>query len=66
MEGFNQSGIRKVLNLSRKFTIPIIIATGKRLERVEDFADGVGVVHSNSRGTGSKASMRMEDSLTMI
>mmetsp|Transcript_63668 Transcript_63668/g.94523 ORF Transcript_63668/g.94523 Transcript_63668/m.94523 type:complete len:106 (+) Transcript_63668:93-410(+) len=47
MEGYNAGGIRKVLGIPRRFSIPIIISTGLPYHQHETAAEGddVGMSH---------------------
>lgn len=47
MEGFNIGGLRKVLNIPRRYTIPLIVSTGSPYQREveEEGFDDVGMEH---------------------
>jgi nitroreductase len=59
MEGFNASGVRKALNIPRRYSIPIIVSTGRPFVRPKDAAateadssDDMGMTHgSPSKGS---------------
>lgn len=62
MEGFNAGGIRKALGIPRRFSIPIIVSTGRPYIRPEetaitetDTSDDMGMTHG-SPAKGSKNS----------
>lgn len=46
MEGYNIGGIRRVLNIPRRYSIPLIVSVGLPYERInEDVNDDVGMEH---------------------
>ena len=45
MEGYNVAGIRRMLQIPRRYTIPLIVATGKAYEYQSKFDDDAGVSH---------------------
>lgn len=52
MEGYNIGGIRKVLNIPRRYSIPLIVSTGLEYKRNEsemdqDWADDAGMEHGS-------------------
>ena len=62
MEGFNAGGIRKALQIPRRYSIPIIVSTGRAYVRPEaiaatatDTSDDMGMTHG-SPAEGSKNS----------
>lgn len=44
MEGYNIAGMRRVLKIPRRYTIPLIVATGTRYQR-ETITDDAGMSH---------------------
>lgn len=62
MEGYNAGGVRKALNIPRRYSIPIIVSTGHAYVRpkdatatVPDSSDDMGMTHG-SPADGSKLS----------
>lgn len=47
MEGFNAGGIRKVLGIPRRYSIPLIVSTGIPYVGEEEGKDDVGLVHGS-------------------
>jgi nitroreductase len=52
MEGYNVGGIRKVLNIPRRYSIPLIVSTGLEYKRNQsemdqDWADDAGMEHGS-------------------
>jgi nitroreductase len=57
MEGYNVAGIRRMLQIPRRYTIPLIVATGKAYEYGEkEYNDDAGVSHGPASGKNSKGS----------
>ena len=47
MEGFDAQGIRNVLDIPRRFGIPLIVSTGTQYRGKDEGVDDVGVSHGN-------------------
>jgi hypothetical protein len=54
MEGFNAGGVRKALNIPKRYSIPIIVSTGRPFVRPKDAAatetdssDDMGMTHGS-------------------
>ena len=54
MEGYNVAGIRRMLQIPRRYTIPLIVATGKAYEYQSEFDDDAGVSHGPAVSDGIK------------
>jgi nitroreductase len=60
MEGYNVGGIRKALNIPRRYSIPLIVSTGLEYQRKDtemdlDWTDDAGMEHgSNPSSIGTK------------
>ena len=60
MEGYNAGGIRKVLGIPRRFSIPLIVSTGVPYKREveEEGEDDVGMGHGSPLLQSDNASSR--------
>jgi nitroreductase len=53
MEGFNAGGVRKALNIPRRFAIPLIVSTGVPYKAEVDESDDVGMSHGPKGGVAT-------------
>lgn len=59
MEGYNVGGIRKILGIPKRYSIPLIVSTGLPYIREvqEEGFDDVGMEHG-AKSSGGQSSMR--------
>lgn len=67
MEGFNAGGVRKALNIPRRYSIPIIVSTGHAYVRPKDAAatdpdssDDMGMTHGSPANGSSNSTPRYQ------
>ena len=63
MEGIRVNGIRRALNIPRRYAIPIIVSTGNAYRRPVESSDDVGMDHGRP---GTKAATPRYDKDEMI